>query len=89
MECNLVCPEIIRVILKSDDAQRKFDLKSQQRLRPKLHDTKFNYHFITAILKSQNSVSTNTKKKRLLHLILYSRQKRCDKGKKWCDLKLK
>ena len=24
----------------------------------KLHDTKFNYHFITAILKSQNSVST-------------------------------
>ena len=31
------------MILKSDDAQRKFDLKSQQRLRPKLHDTKFNY----------------------------------------------
>ena len=27
--------------------------------RPKLHDTKFNYHFITAILKSQNLVSTN------------------------------
>ena len=27
--------------------------------RPKLHDTKFNYHFITAILKSQNSISTN------------------------------
>ena len=26
---------------------------------PKLHDTKFNYHFITAILESQNSVSTN------------------------------
>ena len=25
----------------------------------KLHDTKFNYHFITAILNSQNSVSTN------------------------------
>ena len=27
--------------------------------RPKLHDTKFNYHFIKAILKSQNSISTN------------------------------
>ena len=23
------------------------------------HDTKLNYHFITAILKSQNSVATN------------------------------
>ena len=28
-------------------------------LRPKLHDMKFNYHFITAILKSQILVSTN------------------------------
>ena len=27
--------------------------------RPKLHDTKFNYHFINSILKSQNLVSTN------------------------------
>ena len=27
--------------------------------RPKRHDTKFNYHFIKAILKSQNSISTN------------------------------
>ena len=28
--------------------------------RPKVHDKKFKYHFITAILKSQNSaVSTN------------------------------
>ena len=27
--------------------------------RPKLHDTKFNYHFITSILKSQNLASTN------------------------------
>ena len=27
--------------------------------RPKLNDTKFNYHFILAILKSQNLVSTN------------------------------
>ena len=28
-------------------------------LRPKLHNTKFDYQFITAILKSQNSVSTS------------------------------
>ena len=28
-------------------------------LRPKLHDTKFDYQFITAVLKSQNSVSTS------------------------------
>ena len=27
--------------------------------RPKLHDTNFNYHFILAISKSQNLVSTN------------------------------
>ena len=31
----------------------KYDFK------PKLHDTKFNYHFITSILKLQNLVSTN------------------------------
>ena len=28
-------------------------------IRPKLHDMKFNYHFITAILRSQNLFSTN------------------------------
>ena len=28
--------------------------------RPKLHDTKFNYHLITAILKFQNSLRANT-----------------------------
>ena len=27
--------------------------------RPKLHDKKFNYHLITAILKFKNSVSAN------------------------------
>ena len=31
----------------------------KQDFRPKLHDTKFNYRFITAILKFQNSVSAN------------------------------
>ena len=35
---------------------RAFDLKSHD-FRPKLFDTKFNYHFIKAILKAQNSVS--------------------------------
>ena len=43
--------------LKSD-AQCKFDWNHKFDFRPKLHDAKFNYHFITAILKSQNSVST-------------------------------
>ena len=33
--------------------------KHKYDFRPKLHDTKFNHHFITAILKSQNSASTN------------------------------
>ena len=36
-------------------AQRKFDLKSQvSDFRPKLHDPKFNYHFIRSILKSHD-----------------------------------
>ena len=38
-------------------AQREFDLISQAWSKPKLHDTKSNYHFITTILKSQNSVA--------------------------------
>ena len=68
--------------------------------RPKLHDMKFNYHFIAAILKSQNSVSTNTllvkwavcwkaETKRLLHLILYSKQKWHNIEQKWCNLRQK
>ena len=40
-------------------ALREFGLKSQAWFRPKLHDTKFNYHIIISILKSQNLVSTN------------------------------
>ena len=66
-------------------------------LRPKFHDTNCNYHFITAILKSQNSDRTNlllihhrvcrkAETKRLLHLILYLKQKWCDIERKWCDL---
>ena len=53
----------MRVISKSDErAGRKNKLKLlyyKYDFRPKLRDTKFNYHFITAILKSQNSVITN------------------------------
>ena len=55
--------KVMRVISKSDErAERKDKLKLlyyKYDFRPKLHDTKFNYHFITAILKSQNSVITN------------------------------
>jgi len=38
-------------------AQREFDLKYD--FRPKLHDTKFNYHFIRSILKSHNFIALN------------------------------
>lgn len=34
------------------NVQHKFDLKSPD-FRPKLHDTKFNYHLIASILKLQ------------------------------------
>ena len=50
-EWSAIWSEIIRVI--SRIWNHKYDF------RPKLHDTKFNYHFITSILKSQNLVSTN------------------------------
>ena len=56
IEWSAIWSEIIRVILKSDEraAPVGYDFRS------KLHDTKFNYlHFTTAVLKSQNSVSTN------------------------------
>ena len=33
------------------NAQREFDLNSEYDFRPKLHDTRFNYHFFTSILK--------------------------------------
>ena len=58
--------------------------------RPKFHDMKFNYHFTTAILKSQNSVSRNilpidqvagllkSGKKKAVTSILSSKQKWCD-----------
>ena len=58
MECNLVWNhtrdfKFERERSASSIRNHKYDF------RPKLHDTKFNYHFITAILKSQNSISTN------------------------------
>ena len=38
-------------------SQREFDLKSQAWFQTKkVHDTKFNYHFITPILKSQSFI---------------------------------
>ena len=48
------------MILKSNKGAAQVQFKKHKYdFRPKLHDTKFNHHFITAILKSQNSVSTN------------------------------
>ena len=51
-EWSAIRYEIIRVISKSNEraAGVRFEIKYD--FRPKLHDTKFNYHFITPILKS-------------------------------------
>ena len=86
MECNLIWHQALktaRVRLKSQ--VDKYDF------RPKLHNTKFNYYFITIILKSQNSVRyqyfidqvtcllQKAETKSSLHLILNLKEK-------WCDL---
>ena len=77
---------------------RECDLESKVWFQTKI--AQFNYHFIIAILKSQNSDSTNLmvpiwwpvcqnmETKSLLHLILYSKQKWCNIEQKseWCDL---
>ena len=50
---SIISAKIIRVISKSNKcaAPVRFDF------RPKLHDTRFNYHFLTSILKSQKSLA--------------------------------
>ena len=56
IEWSAIWSEIKRVVLKSDEraAPVGYDFRS------KLHEAKFNYlNFTTAVLKSQNSVSTN------------------------------
>ena len=52
-EVRAIWSEIIRVISKSDEraARVRFEI------RPKLHDLKFNCHFITSILKSHNLIA--------------------------------
>ena len=77
MECNLVWNhtrdfKIGGARSASSIRNHKYDF------RPKLYDTKFNYHFITAILKSQNSISTN--------ILLSERRYRFAKLKKFTDL---
>ena len=54
-EWSAIWSEIIRLILKS---HVWFEITSTYDFRP-ICTTQSNYHFITAILKSQNSVSTN------------------------------
>ena len=66
--------------------------------RTKLNDTQFNHHFITTILKSQNSSSQyqylfdlvasllKSGNKGLIHLTLYPKQKWCNRGRKWCAI---
>ena len=55
-EWSGIWSEIIRVISKSSSSSiwnHKYDF------RPKLHDPKFNYHFIRSILKSHNFMALN------------------------------
>jgi len=77
--------EIIRVISKWTSAQRELDLIITSITRPKLRDTKFNYHFITLIWNRRIEIP-NTRfywfsgrfLKMPFHLILYA----------WCDLEM-
>ena len=39
------------------DSRINSDIYGKYNLYKKLHDTRFNYHLITSILKSQNSVA--------------------------------
>ena len=40
-------------------ARTRDSIWNHEYIRPKLHDMKLNYHFVTTILKSQKLVSTN------------------------------
>ena len=53
-EWNAIWSEILREISKSNEgaARVRFEINKYD-FRPKLHDPKFNYHFIRSILKSQ------------------------------------
>ena len=59
VECNLV-QNHSHLITKIGQARSASSIWNQKHdFRPNLHDTKFNYHLITAISKSQHSFSTN------------------------------
>ena len=47
-------PKLYAWFQNQTNAQHEFDLKSQVWFQTELHDTKFNYHSIKSILKSQN-----------------------------------
>ena len=61
-EWSKIWAEIIRMISKSNEhAAKPQVLFHKYYFRPRLYDTRFNYHFITSILKSpkQDLVSSN------------------------------
>ena len=83
-------------------AQQEFDLKSQVWFQTKIarHEVQlpldYSHFEITefsqygyCILLIKKPVCEKAETKRLLHLILYSKQKWCDMEQKWCDLKQK
>ena len=54
------------------------DFKIERAPRPKLHDTKLNYHFITPILKSQSIIVNINVLFLLLHFHFDGLKKGCD-----------
>ena len=60
-EWSAIWSEIIRVISKSNEraARVRRTRNHKYDFRSKLHDPKFNYHFITSILKSHNFMALN------------------------------
>ena len=59
-EWSAIWSEIVRVISKLNEhaARVRFEITNYD-FRPKLHKTKFNYHFITPILKSHRFFFVN------------------------------
>ena len=54
--------------------------------RLKLHDTKFNYHFITPIVKSHGFIVKIDILFLLFHFHFDGLKKGCDLEQKWCDM---
>ena len=99
-EWSAIWSEIIRVILNWTGAQREFHLRPQIWIQTKIarHEVQLPHyygHFEIAescqyqYLFDLVAGLSKSRSKRLLHLILYPKQKWCNIEPKWCDLKQK